>query len=177
MQIVKNKTMAILIISIIMISMSAAIVLSPPVNAHTPPWTIISYAYVVAAPNPIGVGQTTAINLWIDTPMVGATVSNDIRRHDYTLTITKPNGDVETKHWDVITDTTSVQYLQYTPDQVGNYTLKFVYPDQEYIWSGQYQGDIIKGANRTITMTVQEDPIPAANWQLPFANGILDTPH
>jgi hypothetical protein len=162
MHILKNKTMAILIVSILMISMSAVMVLSPPVNAHTPSWTIVSYAYLVASPNPVGVGQATAIVMWIDTPMVGATVSNDVRRHDYTLTITKPDGSNETKHWDVVSDSTSVQYLQYTPDQVGTYTLKFVYPDQNYTFSGSYQGDIVKGASRTITLSVQQDPVPEA---------------
>ena len=107
--------MAILIISILMISMGASMILTPTANAHTPPWTIVSYAYLVASPNPVGVGQATAIVMWIDTPMVGATVTNDIRRHDYTLTITKPDGNIETKHWDVVTDSTSVQYFQYTP--------------------------------------------------------------
>ena len=92
MHILKNKTMAILIISILMISMSASMILTPTANAHTPAWTIVSYAYLVASPNPVGIGQTTAIVMWIDTPMVGATVTNDVRRHDYTLTITKPDG-------------------------------------------------------------------------------------
>jgi len=169
MQILKNKTMAILIVSILMISMSASMILTPTANAHTPAWTIVSYAYLVASPNPVGVGQATAIVMWIDTPIVGATVTNDIRRHDYTLTITKPDGKIETKHYDIVTDPTSVQYLQYTPDTVGNYTLKFDYPDQNYTWTSStpgantaYTGDVIKGASRTITMTVQQDPIPAA---------------
>ena len=169
MHILKNKTMAILIISILMISMSASMILTPTANAHTPAWTIVSYAYLVASPNPVGVGQATAIVMWIDTPMVGATVTNDIRRHDYTLTITKPDGKIETKHYDIVSDPTSVQYLQYTPDQVGNYTLKFDYPDQNYTWTSStpgantaYTGDVIKGASRTITMNVQQDPIPAA---------------
>jgi len=169
MQILKNKTMAILIISILMISMSASMILTPTANAHSPAWTIVSYAYLVASPNPVGVGQATAIVMWIDTPMVGATVTNDIRRHDYTLTITKPDGEIETKHWDIVTDSTSVQYLQYTPDIVGTYTLKFDYPGQNYTWTSStpgantaYTGDVIKGASRTINMTIQQEPIPAS---------------
>jgi len=169
MHILKNKTMAILIISILMISMSASMILTQPVNAHTPAWTIVSYAYLVASPNPVGIGQATAIVMWIDTPMVGATVTNDVRRHDYTLTITKPDGKIETKHWDIVSDSTSVQYLQYTPDLVGDYTLKFDYPDQNYTWTSTtpgantaYTGDVIKGANRTIIMSVQQEQIPTA---------------
>jgi hypothetical protein len=115
MQIFDKKTTAILAILLLTTSMSATLMLTQTVTAHTPPWTIVSYAYLVASPNPVGMGQSTAIVMWIDTPMVGATVTNDIRRHDYTLTITTPSGHVETKHWDIVTDSTSVQYLQYTP--------------------------------------------------------------
>ncbi len=140
MQILKNKTMVILIVSILMISMSASMILTPSADAHTPPWTIVSYAYLVASPNPVGVGQATAIVMWIDTPMVGATVTNDVRRHDYTLTITKPDGKNETKHWDIVTDSTSVQYLQYTPDKSVIYTFKFVYPGQNYTWTSSTPG-------------------------------------
>lgn len=58
--------LAILIALFLTISMSTSIILTPTVNAHTPAWTIVSYAYLVAAPNPIGVGQTVAIDMWID---------------------------------------------------------------------------------------------------------------
>ena len=177
MQTILKKTMAILAILIMTISMSA--VLIQTANAHTPPWTIVSYAYIVVAPNPIGVGQSTAINLWVDTPMLGATITNNIRRTDYTLTITKPDGQTETKHWDVIQDTTSVQYLQYTPDQVGNYTLKFDYGGQKYIWNtantpglssanAAYENDTILGASKTTTFEALAEPIPAAIGSYPL---------
>ena len=162
MQKIKNQTLAILIALILTIPMSTSIMLAPTTQAHTPPWTIVSYAYLVASPNPVGVGQTVAISMWIDTPMVGATITNDVRRHDYSLTITKPDGTVETKNWPIVTDPTSVEYLQYTPTETGTYTLKFNYPDQTYTWSGTYQGDLIKGASRTINLTVQQDAVPPA---------------
>jgi hypothetical protein len=113
----KSKTAtatALFLISIFAVS----IVALPSVSAHDPPWTIKSFAYIVPAPNPVGVGQQVAIVMWIDTPLVGAAVSNTIRRHDYTLTITDPNGKVETQHWDEIQDTTSVQSYLYTPSVV-----------------------------------------------------------
>ena len=40
--------------------------LIPNANAHTPAWNIPTYAYIVAAPNPIGVGQTVHIYMWLD---------------------------------------------------------------------------------------------------------------
>ncbi len=158
---IKRQNFVILIVSILLLSIAIPFANLQSADAHTPPWKIISYAYLVPAPNPVGVGQTIAIVMWIDDPLPSATVTNDIRRHDYTLTITSPSGKIDSQHWDVIEDTTSVQYYQYTPSEIGEYTLKFDYPEQTYEWSGAYQGDIFTAASKTITLTVQEEPIPA----------------
>ncbi len=163
-----TKTIKTLIALILTISMSASFVLLPTVNAHTPPWTIISYAYVVAAPNPVGIGQTVSVTLWVDTPLPSSSVSNQIRRHDYTLTITDPEGETDTEHWDVVEDTGSTQFYQFIPTQVGTYTLKFDYAEQEYTWSGAYNGDIFTAASRTTTLTVQEEQIPSAIYSYPL---------
>lgn len=173
MQMLKTKTLAILTALLLTVSITTSLILIPTANARTPPWTFVSYAYLVASPNPVGVGQTLAILMWVDAPLPGATVANNIRRHDYNLTITAPNGNVETTMWDVIDDTTGVQYFQYTPDQVGTYTLSFNYPQQTYIWNqantpglsaanAQYQNDTFLGASKTITLTVQEEPVQMA---------------
>ena len=158
---IKRQNLVILIVSILLLSIAIPFANLQSADAHTPPWKIISYAYMVPAPNPVGVGQTIAIVMWIDDPLPSATVTNDIRRHDYTLTITAPSGKIDSQHWDVIEDTTSVQYYQYTPSEIGEYTLKFDYPEQTYEWGGAYQGDIFTAASKTITLTVQEEPIPA----------------
>jgi outer membrane protein assembly factor BamB len=160
--------MAVLIALILTISMSGSIVLLPTVNAHTPPWTIISYAYIVAAPNPIGIDQTASVTMWIDTPLPSSAIGNDILRHDYTLTITAPDGKTETKHWDVVTDTTAIQFCSFVPDQIGNYTLKFDYGGQNYTWSGAYKGDIFTSASKTTTLVVQQEQIPAATDSFPL---------
>jgi hypothetical protein len=100
--------------------------------------------------------------MWVDTAMPSAAVENDIRRHDYKLTIIAPNGAIETKTWDVISDSTGVQFYRYTPTQVGNYTLTFDYPKQIYTWSGVYQNDTFLASSRTQTLIVQQDPLPMA---------------
>ena len=82
----KNKSITIALAIFLTIVMTTSVMLIPTTNAHSPPWTFVSYAYIVAAPNPIGVGQTAAIVMWIDAPLPGATITNDIRRHSYTLT-------------------------------------------------------------------------------------------
>jgi hypothetical protein len=168
LQIIKNKKIALTTVIILLLAMSTSMILSPTANAHSPGWTFVSYAYIVASPNPVGIGQTVSVVLWIDDPFPGATVTNDIRRHDYSLTITKPNGLTETQSWPVVSDSTGMQFYQYTPDQVGNYTFKFNYPSQNYTWtssttpgaSNLYTGDMWLGDSKTITLTVQQDPIP-----------------
>ncbi|NLB76373.1 MAG: PQQ-like beta-propeller repeat protein [Crenarchaeota archaeon] len=156
-----KKTLVILGTAILMITaMVISLVASPTADAHTPPYKITSYAYIMVEPNPVGVGQSMAVVMWIDSPLPGALVENEVRRHDYTLTITKPDGKTETQHWDVIEDSTSVQYYRYTPDQVGTYHFNFEYAEQTYTWSGQYQNDIFLAANKTTTLTVQAEPIP-----------------
>jgi outer membrane protein assembly factor BamB len=168
MQKLKNKTAAIAIVLMLMLTMSASLVLLPNVKAHDPGWKNPSWAYLVASPNPVGVGQPVEIVMWIDTPMPSSAVGNDIRRHDYTLAITDPNGAVETQHWDIVSDPTSIQYIIYTPDQIGNYTLKFSYGGQTYTWSGTNQNDTYAPASKTITLTVQQEPIPAARTSYPL---------
>ena len=69
MQTIKNKSMTILIALILMISIAIPLVNLPAAKAHTPPWDFPSYAYIVPAPEPIGVGQTGAIVMWIDYPL------------------------------------------------------------------------------------------------------------
>ena len=179
MQKLKNKTIVILIAAILITSIGTSIL---TVNAHNSAtdkttWTIISYAYLNVAPNPVGIGQTVDICMWVDAPMPSASMDNDIRRHDYTLTITKPDGTVETKTWNIVSDSTGVQFYQYTPDQPGNYTFTFNYPQQTYTWSGIYQNDIFAASNRTKYLTVQEEqianpinsyPLPTEYWTRPI---------
>lgn len=165
MQILKNRKLAITTVVILILAMSASTLFSPTATAHTPGWTIISYPYLIAAPNPVGVGQTVAVVMWVDSPLIGSAIGNDIRRHDYNLNITGPDGKTESFHWVNVSDTTSIQYFQYTPNQVGNCTLKFDYPAQNYTWGSAttgYANDTYLAASKTINLTVQEAPIPAS---------------
>ena len=160
MKMIKNKTFATMIALILMLTIAIPLFALPTANAHSPSWNIPSFAYVVAQPNPVGVGQRVMIFMWVDTPLPSAAVTNDIRRHDYKLTITKLDGTTETKEWPLIDDTTGIQFYSYTPAQVGTYTLFFEYKGQTYTWSGTYQNDIFEAASATTTLTVQEEPLP-----------------
>ncbi len=169
--------MAILIALFMIISMSATIMLQPNVSAHSPPWTVISYAYVVAAPDPVGVGQTLSVSFWIDYPFTGATLFNNIRRTGYTLTITAPDGTNSTETYATVSDSTGIQSISYVPTQVGTYTFTFNYAGQTYTWtaaqggSTTYDGDIMLPASANTSVTVQQTAIPATidSYPLPTA--------
>jgi hypothetical protein len=167
----KDNKKIIFIALYLMTLMIASMVLLPNISAHSPSLSITSYAYLSVAPNPVGVGQSVAIAFWVDYPLQGSTLTNDIRRHDYTLTIAKPDGTEITQKWPVISDTTGIQSHYFTPDQVGIYTVKFYYAGQTYTWnqsttpgldatSATYYGDVFTPANATTTFNAQTDPIP-----------------
>jgi hypothetical protein len=118
-----------------------------------------------------------AVCMWVDTALPSAALGNGIRRANYMLTITKPDGTVTTQTWANITDPTGVQFYRYTPDQVGNYTFVFNYPAQTYTWSGTYQNDTFTASSATQTLTVQQEqiqtpidsyPMPTAYWTYPI---------
>jgi hypothetical protein len=184
MQIAKNKTAAITIAIFLMLSMSASMMLIPNASAHTPTWQIPTYAYIVAAPSPIGVGQTTHVYLWLDcvfgaaggtSATVGtsgatasaALLSNNYRFHNYKLTITAPDGTITTQTFDVISDTTSSVFTKFTPDKVGTYTFNFTFPGQAYAQYEYYANSVLVNdtylpSTASTNLTVQQEPIPEA---------------
>ena len=123
----KNK-LAIFLALLLIGTISASIILTPNASAHTPPWTIPTYAFINAAPDPVGVGQKINLIMWIDKIPDGAAVGNDHRWHNYKLTVTKPNGQNETTTFPVEEDTTSAQFYSYTPDTVGEYIIHLQFP-------------------------------------------------
>ena len=160
MQMLKNKTLAALIVFVLLSTIAIPLVVLPVANAHSPPWNVPSFAYLVVSPNPVGVGERVSIVMWVDTPMPSTLVGNDIRRHDYTVTITKPDGTTESKHWDVVSDTTGIQNYFYIPDKIGNYTVNFDYAGQIYTWSGTFQNDTMMPVSKQASFTVQQEPLP-----------------
>jgi hypothetical protein len=170
MQMIKNKTMAIIIALILVTSTAITLVDLPKADAHTPAWQFTTYAYIYASPNPVGTGQQVLIFMWLDNTIQGNPDNTAIRFHNYQLTITKPNGDNETKTFDTITDPTSSQYYPYTPDQVGTYQLTFVFPGQTYTYNqantvgltagdAAYENDTYTRSTASMNLTVQQNPV------------------
>ncbi len=182
MQTSKTKKTLFSIAMLLTLSIVASSCLIIPTDAHTPKWQIPTYAYVQAVIDPVGVGQSTFIYMWIDKTFGTETaMTNDWRFHNYTLTITAPDGSVTTKTWDIVWDTTSSQSYSFTPDQVGTYQLKFEFPGQDYNTyshsaTSAFVNDTYLPSSANCTLTVQQDavqyipetPLPTEYWSRPI---------
>ncbi len=177
MKLLTNKIAAIIVIALLAASIGLSI--APNTQAHTPAWQITTFAYISAAPNPIGVGQQSNIVFWLDTVIQGAGITNNIRFQNYNLTIVAPDGTKTEKIYPTVTDTTSSQYFQFTPDQVGTYNLYFNFPGQVYQFGtagGQYNNDTYTASSASATLTVQQEPVaglsaiplPTEYWARPI---------
>jgi len=161
----RSKTTATAIALFLLFAMAFSLVALPLANAHDPPWQIPTFAFVQAMIDPVGVGQTTYIYMFVDKTFgTDCALTNDWRFHNYKLTITKPDGTTETKTWDIVWDPTSAQGYSYTPDQVGTYTLKFEFPGQDYTEyshnpNSRYVNDTFLPNSAEATFTVQEEPV------------------
>jgi hypothetical protein len=156
------KSNIVVLTTVLIASISLSIMLIPTTDAHTTAWKIPTIAYVDAIPNPVGVGQTTWIYMWIDKMPDGTAMFNDWRWHNYKLTITKPDGTTESKTWETIVDTTSSHGYTYTPTQVGTYILKFEFPGQDanaysFNPTSAFRNDTYLPSSATTTLTVQQD--------------------
>jgi len=192
----ENKTIAIIFISLLVVTMGTSLMLIPSANAHTPPQNLTTNAYITPLPNPVGVGQSTLIYMWLnrvygyyptgETPgiIAYAAVNNDYRFRNYQLTITAPDGTNTTQTFDVIRDTTSSQAFPFTPTVAGTYILTFNFPGQAYNSSGgPYNAASVNVNNyympssATTNLTVQENaiftypdtyPLPTEYWTRPI---------
>ena len=162
MQNLKTKTMAIMIVAILTVSMGAMTL----TNAHTPAWQIPTYAYCNVAPNPSGLGQTVTVGMWIQIPPPTAAGTLGDRWHGFKLTVTRPDGTNETLG-PFTSDATGGTWTSYTPTALGNYSFVVNYPGETMPGSGgaaqnnAYIGDyFMPSTSPTAHLLVQEDPIP-----------------
>jgi hypothetical protein len=176
-----RKSVNITIAVVLLLAMAASIVAVQPSTAQTS-GQMSSFAYLIIEPNPVGVGQTTYVAMILDVPLPSASEANDIRRHDYKLTITAPDGTQTVKTWARVADTTGAQSTSFTPTMVGTYNFTFTYPDQNYTWttaqggSAAWYGVTFLGTSTTGTLTVQQDmvqptadsPLPSEYWTRPI---------
>ncbi len=145
---------------------------SGPIPAGvTPNATVTSGAYLSFRPNPVGLGQSVLVNMWI-TPAPEA-----MRMFlDFKVTITKPDATVETRTLNSYTDD-GTAWFEYTPDQTGTWKFKFDFPGTFFPAGNYLSGYIVANSSGTAytgtnyytpastpeqTLTVQKDLV--ASW-------------
>jgi len=177
----ENKTKIATIALILLLTISATLVALPSVNAHDPPQTIETYGFIVAQPNPIGVGQTIYISFWIDKVPPTAAGQWGIRWHNMKLTVTKPDGTTN----DLGTfdsDATGGAWTSYVPNEVGEHTFNFEWPGTVFeedvnpvpyfsywVMLGRaFLNDTYTPCSASTTLTVQDEPIESAYPVNPF---------
>lgn len=173
MKIAVNKEATATMSLFLMLVIVATLITLPVANAHTPAWTIPTYAYVTCAPATVGVGQYTQIVMWLDKfpPTAGGTGGD--RWHGFKLEITKPDGSKDTLG-PYTSGPVGTTFTSYTPDQVGDYTVVFSWPGQTHT-NGTgvpntaglaFVGDYFAGAtSEPFILHVQQGPI--AEWAEP----------
>lgn len=166
------------IVSILLLTILVTTFALPTSNAYDP--DVPTYAFISVAPNPLGVGQTTFVTMWIDKmPPLTASRGIAIPFGGITLTVTKPDGTKQIMG-PYETDPVGALFVKYTPDAIGTYTFKFSFPGQNFTKgfdtsgtdvSGYYMASVTKEYN----LTVQQDPIGA--WpEIPLPNDYWDRP-
>ncbi len=161
MKILGNKSKVATIALVLVLTITALVTFLPTVNAANIP----TYAFLSVAPNPVGVNQEVTILMWLDKIDPTASGPQGSRFGDYSLTISKPNGDKETKG-PFTADPASFAYTVYVPDQIGDYTIEFNFPGQHVTGIGGIVpipiDEYYEPSSFTATLTVQQDPITAS---------------
>ena len=113
----------------LMLTIAATIGALPIVSAHTPAWNVATFAFISVWPNPIGVGQTVNINMWLDkVPPTAFWIYGD-KWYNFKIEVTKPDGTVDTLG-PFTSDDIGGYHISYTPDTVGTYYVQFFFPGQ-----------------------------------------------
>ena len=145
-------------------------------------------AYLSVSPNPVGIGQTLLVNVW----MTVAPAAERQFQH-YTVTFTKPNGDKDVIGPFKSYEADGTAWFEYVVDAVGTWQAVFSFPGQ-YCPAGNYSNGVpfngpVSGmfgsptypdeyfepaTSRVINITVQNDPV--MSWYSPLPTGYWDRP-
>ena len=171
----KNKTSTAIAL-ILMFAMAVTLVALPAANAHDPPLTIPTYAYINVSPNLVGVGQKVAITGWIDKVPPGAAGPYGTRWYNTKVTVTRPDGTTE-ELGPFTSDAVGGIWTWYTPNQEGTYKFVFSFPGQvveeENPTPADYKTTIpfgkefindtyLASTSEPFFLTVQQEPIESA---------------
>ena len=164
-----RKLRATLISALLLLTVITTIAFLPAAEAHVPAWKVPTYAYVTVAPNPVGIGQPTAVIFWIDIPPPTAGGSGGDRWRGITVDVTKPDGTTQTLGA-FTSDPVGSGGTVFVPDKNGTYTFTVKFPGQTLSLYGptgiigtasDYVNDTYQPSSATATLTVQQSQIPS----------------
>ena len=147
---------------------------------------IPTYLKIHVEPDPIGIGQATYISAFLTKPTASAGMgSTGDMYKGITIQITDPDGTVTTMGPYTADTTGGIGGLSFTPNKLGNYTLKAFYPGQNLTKSASsmfgpgtdysYVRELPSESDPEI-LTVQQEPIqqyhtaplPSEYWSRPI---------
>ena len=159
-----SKSKISVIALVLLLTISAILVALPAVNAHDPPWELVTYCYVAPAPPIVGVGQPMLIQFWLNyLPPTASGAYGD--RWEITVEVTTPDGTKQTLG-PTKSDPVGGGYIWYTPTQLGTYTVVSKFPGQTLTGIPGREdhssvNDIFAAStSRPAYFTVQEETIP-----------------
>lgn len=167
----KKKPQIILTVAIILtMTFSILAINIPSTEAANYP----TYLFLTVQPDPIGVGQSANVVYWMDKAPPTASGPRGDRWQNWKMTITAPDGKVETINLDP-SDAAGSGIIKYTPTQIGNYTFKITFPGQNITQSGTVNW-YKPSESATVELSVQEEqvealpynPLPEGYWERPI---------
>jgi hypothetical protein len=174
----KNKT-SIAITLFLMFAMTISIVALPLVSGQV---SRITYPFIGATPNPVGVGQEVLLHVGITQQLsiVG------MGWEGLSVTITRPDGTIETIR-DLTTDSTGGTGTVFVPTVAGNYTLVTHFPEQVTQTGKTSPGTtlgtiMLASSSAPLTLVVTDEPqqywpdipLPTEYWTRPIHASIYD---
>ncbi len=166
MKLNKNGIISIAIIAILVIPI--AFIEIPDTNAAT----YTSYPFIGAMPNPVGVGQTVLLHVGMLTALTNV-VDGWL---GLKVEIVSPDGKTTLLDCPK-TDSTGGTGVVFVPDQVGNYTLTTIFPEQNATSYGVFNNNVYFAARSdSMQLVVQEQPVeyypafsmPTEYWTRPI---------
>jgi len=184
----KTKTM---LFSILLVALMASSVFAfvPQAKAKNISTVIPTVAYVFCMPNPVGLGQSVFITMWLDHDIPTAVNFIGDRWYNMTLSVTEPDGTT-IKLGPYASDAAGGASVTWTPPALGNYTLVFNWPGQTLTGGPGYNkttglpaidypstvGDVFgPSSSAPVYLTVGTvnatllplQPLPTGYWQCP----------
>ncbi len=129
------------------------------------------YPYCTASPNPVGVGQQVLVVFGFTFPTRGLGFPG---YDGWTVIITDPTGKVQTLG-PFNADSTGSTFANFTPDKVGNWTIKAHYPGGKVDFATTFNQIEPAADTPVFVLNVQQTqltypsgiPLPTAYWQFP----------